>query len=83
MRIDVLAVQGAFAGHREILTRPGVHPLELRLPRRLLDLEGLTLPGGESTASGRIARRWGLVEPLRTFAVSFTFAAMGCGWLKR
>jgi 5'-phosphate synthase pdxT subunit len=68
MRIGVLAVQGAFVEHEKALTRIGAQAVEVRLPRHLEDLDGLIIPGGESTTIGKVAKRWGLIEPLRAFA---------------
>ena len=70
MKIGVLALQGAFIEHEKILTRIGAEVVEVRLPQHLEDLDGLIIPGGESTTIGKVARRWGLLEPLRAFAQS-------------
>lgn len=70
MKIGVLALQGAFIEHEKILARIGVQVVEVRLPQHLEDLDGLIIPGGESTTIGKVARRWGLLEPLRAFARS-------------
>jgi 5'-phosphate synthase pdxT subunit len=70
MKIGVLAVQGAFIEHEKALARIGAEPVEVRLPQHLDDLGGLIIPGGESTTIGKVAQRWGLVEPIRTFARS-------------
>ncbi len=70
MRVGVLAMQGAFVEHEQVLARLGVEPVQVRLPQHLDELDGLILPGGESTAIGRLLQRWGLVEPIRAFAQS-------------
>lgn len=70
MRIGVLALQGAFIEHEQILARIGVESVEVRLPRHLEGLNGLIIPGGESTTIGQVAQRWGLLEPIRAFARS-------------
>jgi 5'-phosphate synthase pdxT subunit len=70
MKIGVLALQGAFVEHEKILTRIGVEAVEVRLPQHLEELDGLIIPGGESTTIGKVARQWGLLEPLRAFAQS-------------
>ncbi|MEE9615753.1 MAG: pyridoxal 5'-phosphate synthase glutaminase subunit PdxT [Anaerolineae bacterium] len=70
MRIGVLALQGAFIEHENILARIGVEPVEVRLPGELEGLDSLILPGGESTTIGQVAERWGLLEPIRAFARS-------------
>lgn len=63
--IGVLALQGAFLEHIKMLRRLGVQAVEVRKPEQLAGLDGLIIPGGESTSMGLIAERWGLVEPLR------------------
>ena len=70
MKVGVLAVQGAFIEHETALTRIGAQPVEVRLPQHLEDLDGLIIPGGESTTIGKVAKRWGLIEPLKAFAQS-------------
>lgn len=67
VRIGVLALQGAFAEHVAILRRLGADAVEVRTPTQLAGLDGLILPGGESTTMGLVAERWGLVEPLRAW----------------
>jgi 5'-phosphate synthase pdxT subunit len=64
MRIGVLALQGAFQEHCTILKRLGVEAVEVRLPEQLEDLDGLIIPGGESTSIGKLANWYGLMEPL-------------------
>jgi pyridoxal 5'-phosphate synthase pdxT subunit len=70
VRIGVLALQGAFIEHVAILRRLGVDVVEVRTPEQLSELDGLILPGGESTTMGLVAERWGLVEPLREWVHS-------------
>jgi 5'-phosphate synthase pdxT subunit len=70
MKIGVLALQGAFVEHEKILTQIGIDVIKVRLPEHLESLDGLIIPGGESTTIGKVARRWGLLEPLRAFARS-------------
>ncbi|MCC7207712.1 MAG: pyridoxal 5'-phosphate synthase glutaminase subunit PdxT [Anaerolineae bacterium] len=65
--IGVLAVQGDFAEHRSVLQGLGVNVVEVRKPEHLDGLDGLIIPGGESTAISRVARAGGLLEPLRQF----------------
>jgi pyridoxal 5'-phosphate synthase pdxT subunit len=67
LRIGVLAVQGNFREHAAVLRRLGAEPVEVRLPRELDGLDGLILPGGESTAITRLMRLYGLDEALRGF----------------
>ncbi|MDE0199085.1 MAG: pyridoxal 5'-phosphate synthase glutaminase subunit PdxT [Caldilineaceae bacterium] len=64
-RFGVLALQGAFREHIAMLQRLNVEAAEVRLAKELDDLDGLIIPGGESTSMGLVAERWGLVEPLR------------------
>ncbi|HEY4412235.1 MAG TPA: pyridoxal 5'-phosphate synthase glutaminase subunit PdxT [Gaiellaceae bacterium] len=68
LRIGVLAVQGNFREHAAVLRRLGADPVEVRLPEHLDGLDGLILPGGESTAITRLMRLYGLDEALRRFA---------------
>ncbi len=65
VRMGVLALQGAFREHIAMLNRLDVEAAEVRLAAQLDDLDGLIIPGGESTSMGLVAERWGLVEPLR------------------
>jgi pyridoxal 5'-phosphate synthase pdxT subunit len=67
LRIGVLAVQGNFREHGAVLRRLGAEPVEVRLPEQLDGLDGLILPGGESTAISRLMRLYGLDEALRSF----------------
>jgi 5'-phosphate synthase pdxT subunit len=67
MNIGVLAIQGDFAEHIVMLKRLGVGTREVRLPAQLEGLDGLILPGGESTTIGKLAVDFGLIEPLRLF----------------
>jgi 5'-phosphate synthase pdxT subunit len=67
MRIGVLALQGDFAEHIHMLARLGVETREVRLPADLADLDGLIIPGGESTTIGKLAVDFGLLEPLKEF----------------
>ena len=67
MKIGVLAIQGDFAEHMHTLQRLGVDVAEVRLPLHLSGLDGLILPGGESTTIGKLCMDFGLLEPLRAF----------------
>ena len=67
LRIGVLAVRGNFREHVAVLRRLGAEPVEVRLPRELDGLDGLIVPGGESTAITRLMRLYGLDEALRSF----------------
>lgn len=65
MKIGVLALQGDFREHIAMLRALGVDAREIRLPRELAGLDGLIIPGGESTTIGKIATAYGLIEPIR------------------
>ncbi len=67
MKIGVLALQGDFAEHITVLKKLGVDALEVRLPEQLEGLDGLIIPGGESTTIGKLAVDFKLLEPLRRF----------------
>jgi 5'-phosphate synthase pdxT subunit len=68
MRIGVLAVQGNVREHAAMLRRLGADVVEVRKPEQLDGLDGLVVPGGESTTFMRLMRLYGLDEALRTFA---------------
>jgi pyridoxal 5'-phosphate synthase pdxT subunit len=67
LRIGVLAVQGNFREHAAMLRALGAEAVEVRLPEELGGLDGLVIPGGESTAIARLMRLYGLEEALRLF----------------
>ena len=67
MKVGVLALQGNFREHIATLAGLGVEAIEVRKPQHLERLDGLIVPGGESTAIGRLIGLYGLEEPLRTF----------------
>jgi pyridoxal 5'-phosphate synthase pdxT subunit len=67
MKIGVLALQGAFAEHITMLKKLGVETVEVRLPAHLDGLDGLIIPGGESTTIGKLAVDFDLLEPLQAF----------------
>ena len=67
MKIGVLALQGDFAEHITMLKRLNVEASEVRLPVHLSGLDGLIIPGGESTTIGKLAVAYGLMEPLKQF----------------
>ncbi len=66
-RIGVLALQGAFIEHVKMLRGLGAEAVEVRLPQHLEGLDGLILPGGESTTIGKLMVDFGLLEPLQRF----------------
>ena len=70
MKIGVLALQGAFREHIQMLQQLGVAAVEVRLPGELKPLDGLIIPGGESTTIGKLAVMYRLIEPLQLFAES-------------
>jgi 5'-phosphate synthase pdxT subunit len=70
MKIGVLALQGAFIEHRKALERLGASAPEVRLPAQLEGLDGLIIPGGESTTVGKLAVTYGLIDPIRQKAVA-------------
>ena len=67
--VGVLALQGDVREHRWALGRLGVSTRLVRLPEDLVGLDGLVIPGGESTTIGRLAERFGLLRPLRAALV--------------
>jgi len=77
-RIGVLAVQGNFREHAAMLRELGAEVVEVRKPEQLEGLDGLVIPGGESTAIGRLIRLYGLEEAIRRFggAILGTCAGM-------
>jgi pyridoxal 5'-phosphate synthase pdxT subunit len=66
-KIGILAVQGNVREHAAMLHRLGAEPVEVRKPEQLEELDGLVIPGGESTAIGRLVRLYGLEEAIRSF----------------
>jgi pyridoxal 5'-phosphate synthase pdxT subunit len=67
MKVGVLAVQGNFREHAAMLRELGADVVEVRKPEQLDDVDGLVIPGGESTAIGRLVRLYGIEEALRRF----------------
>ena len=67
MKIGVLALQGDFAEHITMLKKLNVEASEVRLPEQLNGLDGLIIPGGESTTIGKLAVAYNLMEPLKKF----------------
>lgn len=64
-RVGVLAIQGDVREHLDVLRRLGAEALPVKTPEALEGLDGLVIPGGESTTIGKLCERFGLVEPLR------------------
>jgi 5'-phosphate synthase pdxT subunit len=69
MKIGVLALQGDFAEHIVMLKELSVEANEVRLPEHLNNLDGLIIPGGESTTIGKLAVAYNLMEPLKQFGL--------------
>lgn len=67
MQVGVLALQGDFHEHETALKKLGAVVHQVRLPAQLENLQGLIIPGGESTTIGKLAVAYGLMEPLREF----------------
>jgi 5'-phosphate synthase pdxT subunit len=67
VKIGVLALQGAFREHIQRLRELGAEGVEVRLPRDLKGLDGLIIPGGESTTIGKLMAAYGLDEAIRKF----------------
>ena len=66
-KIGVLALQGAFLEHENMVRKLGATPVEVRLPQDLAGLDGLIIPGGESTTIGKLATQFELIGPLHNF----------------
>jgi 5'-phosphate synthase pdxT subunit len=79
-RIGVLALQGDYAAHAAALEEAGAEPVLVRKPEQLADLDGLIIPGGESTTFLKFLERDGFLETLRSFtATTPTFGTCaGC-----
>lgn len=67
LKVGVLALQGSYQEHLAVLTGIGVQSVEVRLPEQIHDLDGIIIPGGESTTIGKLAVDFDLLEPLRDF----------------
>jgi len=70
--VGILALQGDFAAHARVLRELGAEPREVRVPADLDGLDGLVIPGGESTTMTLGIEREGLAEPLRALAARGT-----------
>jgi 5'-phosphate synthase pdxT subunit len=81
--IGVLAVQGNFREHAAMLRRLGAEVVEVRKPEHLAGIDGLVIPGGESTAIGRLLRLYGLEEAIRRFSVPILGTCAGMILLDR
>ncbi|MEO1165034.1 MAG: pyridoxal 5'-phosphate synthase glutaminase subunit PdxT [Chloroflexota bacterium] len=67
-KIGILALQGAFIEHQQQFDALGAETIQVRLPEHLEGLDGLVIPGGESTTIGKLATEYKLIDPLRKFA---------------
>lgn len=65
MKIGILALQGAFLEHKKILDKLGVTSIYIKEKSQLEEIDGIILPGGESTAMGKLMREFDLLEPLK------------------
>lgn len=68
MKIGIRALQGDFAEQQAVLCSLDVEARQVRLPLQLEGLDGLIIPGGESTTIGKLAETYGLIEPIRQFS---------------
>lgn len=68
MKIGVLALQGAFIEHVQMFGKIGVEAVEIRLPGQLERVDGLVIPGGESTTMMKLIHDYGLVTPIKKMA---------------
>ena len=71
MKIGVLAVQGNYDMHRAILEQLGIDPILVRYPSQLDSLEGLVIPGGESTTMTKLMNRIDFFKPIKSFAIDY------------
>ena len=68
MKIGILALQGAFIEHVQMLDSLGIKPSEVRLPAELQDIDGLIIPGGESTTMLNLMQSFDFIKPLKKLA---------------
>ena len=68
MRIGVLALQGAVSEHIDMLKKAGAEGVPIKKTEQLQDIEGIIIPGGESTTIGKLMRTYGFIEALRNFS---------------
>jgi pyridoxal 5'-phosphate synthase pdxT subunit len=83
VKIGVLAVQGNFREHVAVLRQLGAEVVEVRKPEQLDGLDGLVIPGGESTSIGRLIRLYGLEEAIRRFSGAILGTCAGMIMLDR
>jgi 5'-phosphate synthase pdxT subunit len=65
LKVGVLALQGDFEAHAKVLRALGAEPVEVRTPEQLVGLDGLVIPGGESTTIGKLISSAGLEPAIR------------------
>ncbi len=65
MKVGILALQGAFIEHEKIIQELGAEVVEIRQRKDLEGIDGLILPGGESTVQGKLLRQLGLLKPIQ------------------
>lgn len=65
MKIGILALQGAFLEHKKMLDKLGATSIYIKEKSQLEEVDGIILPGGESTAMGKLMREFDLLEPLK------------------
>ena len=68
MRIGVLALQGNYKMHNQVLENIGIKPVSVKYPHELDKVEGLVIPGGESTTMSKLINRMGFYKPIQSFA---------------
>ncbi|HUC94182.1 MAG TPA: pyridoxal 5'-phosphate synthase glutaminase subunit PdxT [Paenibacillus sp.] len=68
MKIGVLALQGAVAEHMRSLERAGAEAVAVKRTEQLEELQGIVIPGGESTTIGKLMRKYGFMDAIRDFA---------------
>ncbi|UHA75289.1 pyridoxal 5'-phosphate synthase glutaminase subunit PdxT [Paenibacillus sp. 481] len=68
MKIGVLALQGAVAEHMRSLETAGAQAVQVKWPEQLAELDGLVIPGGESTTIGKLMRKYGFIDAIRDFS---------------
>lgn len=81
MRIGVLAVQGAFIEHEKMLEKLGATCVELRQKSDLVDIDGIILPGGESTVQGQLLRKLDMLDTIREMIENGTPVLATCAGL--
>ena len=78
MRIGVLGFQGAIIEHQRHIATLGHKPVVVRYPEQLKELDGIILPGGESTTMGKLLVRTGMMEPLRAYFFTLCSRSRAC-----